>query len=298
MPCVSIPCCAAPCSGGGSVAGALLKKKSWSTGDLQGLAAAKKGGAGGTGAGTRGAAAAGGGSGALGMAGSQAPPPAAEVAAAMRKSQSHGTLLAAAVEAELDRSSSGSGLARRRSLSVGQMLLFSGRGATAAAAGSSRVGGSSSIVSATAAGAHRRRPSLGPPLGPVAEEAGPAAVAAPAGPGSFWEQETAADRAARGMRSKSLSVEDAVESVTRQRQYQQQCPEHQVQQALANHLEQAGLQPGPVAAAAAMPEDAAPVPASAAASGSLAPRQEACKRQAGCSLLAAGRRLEARPART
>jgi hypothetical protein len=197
----------------------------------------------------------------------------------MRKSQSHGTLLAAAVEAELDRSSSG--LTRRRSLSVGEMLLFSGRGAAAAAAAGAA---GSSIAPATAAGTHRRRPSLGPLLGPFAEEAGPAAAAAPAGPASSWEQAAAADRAVRGVRSKSLSVEDAVESVTRQRQqqHQQQC-QQQRQQQLANHPEQEGLQPVPAPAMAALPEGASPVPvpAAGAACGGLPPRQEGGKGRKG-----------------
>ena len=195
----------------------------------------------------------------------------------MRKSQSHGTLLAAAVEAELDRSSSG--LMRRRSLSVGEMLLFSGRGAAAAAAAGAA---GSSIAPATAAGTHRRRPFLGPLLGPFAEEAGPAAAAAPAGPASSWEQAAAADRAARGVRSKSLSVEDAVESVTRQHQHQQQC-QQQRQQQLANHPEQEGLQPVPAPAMAALPEGASPVPvpAAGAACGGLPPRQEGGKGRKG-----------------
>lgn len=168
---------------------ALRKKKSWSTGDLQALAAAEA-------EASRGAS----------FSGDCGGLSAGEVAAEMRKVQSFSGLaaygsLAAAVEAELERSSSV--LTRRKSLSVGEVL---------APAGSSP--------------GLRRRASFSSNLGAVPEEeAGAAtsptgsATAAPAVGGPQERQLALGEgRSVRDMRSKSLSVEDAVEVVTSGRQ--------------------------------------------------------------------------------
>ena len=181
------------------------KKVSWSTGDLQALAAEAEAELCSSGSGPVVSAVGSlswGGSNGQGLA-APPPPPAAAAAAAMRKVQSHGGL-AAAVEAEIERSSSS--LTRRKTLGVGEMLPLLG------VEGRRRSGGGGSSTG-TAAGAAGRLGASGQ-LGSVAEEG-------PNGSGSSSPAATAA--AAGGMasssgkgvpfvaRSKSLSVEDALQ---------------------------------------------------------------------------------------
>lgn len=175
------------------------KKGSWSTGDLQALAAeveaelAPSGSGPGVSAfGSPGPSSRGG----LGLA-APPPPPAAATAVAMRKVQSYGGL-AAAVEAQIERSSSS--LTRRRTLGVGESLpLLAGEGRRRSGGGS---GGSSAGTGGSTAG--RRKASA--QLGTVAEETA-------SGSGSPGPVGTAADRLPEGGskgvtvagRSKSLS---------------------------------------------------------------------------------------------
>lgn len=183
------------------------KKGSWSTGDLQALAAEAEAELSSSGSGPVVSA-----FGSLSLGGSQGqglaappPPPAAAAAAAMRKVQSHGGL-AAAVEAQIERSSSS--LTRRKTLGVGETLpLLGGEGRRRSGG---RGGGGST---GTAAGAAGCRGASGQ-LGSVAEEG-------PSGSGSSSPATTMAG--AGGMasssgqslpfvaRSKSLSVEDALQ---------------------------------------------------------------------------------------
>ncbi len=156
-----------PTHSGGGVSSALRSKSkrgSWSTGDLQALAAEADAELASSGSGPVVASLGSpepGASGGLGLA-APPPPPAAVAAAAMRKVQSHGGL-AAAVEAQIERSSS---LTRRRTLGVGEMLPLAAEGRRRSGGG----GVGSTAAGGTAGGAAGRRGASGQ-LGTVAEEA-------------------------------------------------------------------------------------------------------------------------------
>ncbi|KAI7836760.1 hypothetical protein COHA_009398 [Chlorella ohadii] len=198
-------------SSGGGVSSALRSKSkrgSWSTGDLQALAAEADAELASSGSGPVVASLGSpepGASGGLGLA-APLPPPAAVAAAAMRKVQSHGGL-AAAVEAQIERSSSS--LTRRRTLGVGEMLPLAAEGRRRSGGG----GVGSTAAGGTAGSAAGRRGASGQ-LGTVAEEApsgsgspGPASSAA-GGPGEGSSKDRGPPVVAR---SKSLSVEDALQ---------------------------------------------------------------------------------------
>lgn len=175
---------------GAGVSSALRRKKaSWSTGDLHALAAAAEAEAAeAEPSGCRElsfASTACSGSGRM-LAGPP-PPPAAEVAGSLRKVQSYNSL-SAAVEASIERSSSS--LTRRKSVSVGEHLAPAGSGPLRGPRGS-----------------------LAPALDSVVEEAtspGAAGAGAAAGGGGSGRR---GSTAAMAFRSKSLSVEDAIEAL-------------------------------------------------------------------------------------
>ncbi|KAL4444115.1 hypothetical protein ABPG75_011860 [Micractinium tetrahymenae] len=190
-----------PCyPSGSSVAGALIRSKGWkSTGDLQALAA---GSSPAQGAGLS----AGRGPSGQGLA-SLPPPPAAKVAAAMRKSASHSSLsLAEAAAAQIQRSAGS--LSRRRSAAVGELSRLLAAPAAGAAKSRDVHGGPLRVAAVPP-------PRRGPLLPALAEHAAAGAAAAGAAAAALPLPNMAGRSPGAVLRSKSLSVEDAVEVLAR-----------------------------------------------------------------------------------